>query len=92
MAETATINGTDLAYIEHGRGQPVVFVHGGVGDYREWDLQVPAFAASFRTHRPELPRRLAQPEAQGRRGDHAEHRSSRIWRRSSRRSTWRPST
>src|SRR5215207_4301531 len=49
MAETATINGTELAYIEHGRGEPVVFVHGGVGDYREWDLQVPAFAASFRT-------------------------------------------
>jgi pimeloyl-ACP methyl ester carboxylesterase len=49
MFETATINGTDLAYIERGQGQPVVFVHGGVGDYREWDLQVPAFAASFRT-------------------------------------------
>ena len=48
MAATATINGTDLAYIEHGRGQPVVLVHGGMGDYREWDLQMPAFAASFR--------------------------------------------
>ena len=48
-AETATINGNELAYIEHGRGQPVVFVHGGMGDYREWDLQMPAFAASFRT-------------------------------------------
>ena len=36
MAETATINGTELAYIEHGQGRPVVFVHGGVGDYREW--------------------------------------------------------
>ena len=49
MAETASINGTNLAYIEHGRGQPVVLVHGGIGDYREWDLQMPAFAASFRT-------------------------------------------
>ncbi len=49
MVETATINGTELAYIEHGQGQPVVFVHGGVGDYRGWELQVPAFAASFRT-------------------------------------------
>ncbi len=46
--DTATINGTDLAYIEHGRGQPVVLVHGGVGDYREWELQMPAFAASYR--------------------------------------------
>ena len=49
MAETAKINGTELAYLEHGQGQPVVFVHGGFGDYREWELQVPAFAASFRT-------------------------------------------
>lgn len=46
MAVTATINGTELAYIDHGRGQPVVFVHGGVGDYPAWDLQMPAFAAS----------------------------------------------
>ena len=49
MVETATINGTELAYIERGQGQPVVFVHGGVGDYRGWELQMPAFAASFRT-------------------------------------------
>jgi pimeloyl-ACP methyl ester carboxylesterase len=49
MADTASVNGTDLAYIEHGRGQPVVLVHGGAGDYRAWDLQVRAFAASFRT-------------------------------------------
>jgi len=49
MAETVKINGTELAYLEHGQGQPVVFVHGGVGDYREWDLQVPTFAAQFRT-------------------------------------------
>ncbi len=48
MAEKAAVNGTDLAYIEHGQGQPVVLVHGGVGDYREWDLQMPAFAADFR--------------------------------------------
>jgi len=49
MAETTTINGTELAYIEQGRGQPVVLVHGGFGDYREWELQMPAFATRFRT-------------------------------------------
>lgn len=48
MTETATINGTELAYIEHGHGQPVVFVHGGVGDYRGWERQMPAFATRFR--------------------------------------------
>jgi pimeloyl-ACP methyl ester carboxylesterase len=49
MVETVEVNGTELAYLEHGQGPPVVFVHGGFGDYREWELQVPAFAASFRT-------------------------------------------
>jgi pimeloyl-ACP methyl ester carboxylesterase len=49
VAATATINGTDLAYIEHGHGHPVLFVHGGVGDYREWNLQMRDFATSFRT-------------------------------------------
>ena len=49
MSETAKTNETELAYLEHGLGQPVVFVHGGVGDYREWELQVPASVASFRT-------------------------------------------
>lgn len=48
MTDTVAINGTDLAYIEQGRGEPVVFVHGGMGDYRVWDLQVPAFATRFR--------------------------------------------
>ena len=28
---TATVNGVDLAYVEHGQGEPVVFVHGGSG-------------------------------------------------------------
>ena len=46
MAETAKINGTELAYLEHGQGQPIVFVHGGVGDYREWELQVPSAICS----------------------------------------------
>ncbi len=66
MAETATINGTDLAYIEHGRGQPVVFVHGGIGDYREWNLQMPAFAASLRvialSCRGAWPNRKVEPD------------------------------
>ena len=48
VVQTATINGTELAFVEQGRGQPVIFVHGGVGDYRAWDLQIPAFAAHFR--------------------------------------------
>lgn len=31
------VNGTDLAYVEEGRGPTVVFVHGASGDWRTWD-------------------------------------------------------
>jgi pimeloyl-ACP methyl ester carboxylesterase len=44
----ATVNGVDLAYVEQGRGEPVLFVHGGVSDYRAWDQQMNAFGAGFR--------------------------------------------
>ena len=45
---TATVNGVDLAYIEQGQGEPVLFVHGGAGDYRAWDQQMNAFGAGYR--------------------------------------------
>ena len=45
---TATINGIDLAYLERGQGAPVLFVHGGAGDYRVWDQQLDAFGAGYR--------------------------------------------
>ncbi len=45
---TATVNGVELAYIEHGQGPPVLFVHGGTGDYRVWDQQMDAFGADHR--------------------------------------------
>ena len=42
------VNGTDLAYFEEGKGTPVVFVHGAVGDLRFWEPQRAAFAKSHR--------------------------------------------
>src|SRR5438105_13971827 len=42
-----TINGTELHYIEEGQGDPVVFVHGGLGDYRTWRPQMEAFAERY---------------------------------------------
>ncbi len=44
----ASVNGTDLVYVERGRGVPVVFVHGGFSDYRCWEWQVQAFSKNFR--------------------------------------------
>jgi pimeloyl-ACP methyl ester carboxylesterase len=31
------VNGVDLAYVEEGKGESVVFVHGGDGDWRSWE-------------------------------------------------------
>jgi pimeloyl-ACP methyl ester carboxylesterase len=41
-------NGADLAYYEEGKGTPVVFVHGAVGDLRFWEPQRRAFAKGHR--------------------------------------------
>jgi pimeloyl-ACP methyl ester carboxylesterase len=43
-----TINGAELHYVEEGAGEPVVFVHGGLGDFRTWGPQVAPFAAHYR--------------------------------------------
>src|SRR6266536_275616 len=37
-------NGTDFAYVEIGQGEPVIFVHGGLQDYRMWIEHLPKFA------------------------------------------------
>ena len=42
------INGTTLHYRECGKGEPLVFVHGALGDLDFFEPQVKAFATSFR--------------------------------------------
>ena len=41
-------NGITLHYDEEGRGTPVVFVHGSLGDYGYWKDQVEAFSSGYR--------------------------------------------
>lgn len=41
-------NGTELAYAESGIGEPVIFVHGGLQDYRMWLEHLPKFAGRYR--------------------------------------------
>jgi len=41
-------SGTRFAYVEQGRGDPVVFVHGSVADYRIWAAQMAPFSAHYR--------------------------------------------
>ncbi len=42
------VNGAELAYVDEGSGQPVVFVHGGFVDLTIWQQQVPAVAKQYR--------------------------------------------
>jgi non-heme chloroperoxidase len=45
------INGRQLHYVEQGgEGQqpPVIFIHGGLDDYRCWQLQVDSFSSKYR--------------------------------------------
>jgi pimeloyl-ACP methyl ester carboxylesterase len=42
------IGDTRLAYVDQGQGVPVVFVHGGGGDWRTWEPLLPLIAAHHR--------------------------------------------
>ncbi len=45
----ARVNGVVLHYVDRGRGDPVVFVHGGLADYREWEPVANELANEYRT-------------------------------------------
>jgi non-heme chloroperoxidase len=62
QAKTLHVNGTDLAYVEQGTGDAIVFVHGSLGDYRSWGLQFAPFAE--RSHVVAYSRRYHWPNAQ----------------------------
>lgn len=42
------VGAAELAYIEAGQGDPVVLVHGGLQDYRFWNVLLPRFAERYR--------------------------------------------
>ncbi len=46
--QKARINGTELSYIDRGRGVPLVLVHGTASDYRIWMSQIRPLAAKYR--------------------------------------------
>lgn len=45
---TAEVDGTQLAYVERGSGEPVVFVHGSISDLTIWEPQVAAIGREYR--------------------------------------------
>lgn len=60
-AKALRINGVDINYVEAGKGDPVIFVHGPVTDLRIWSLQLDAFAV--RHHVVSYSRRYHYPNA-----------------------------
>ena len=56
------INGDSIHYIDVGKGDPVVFVHGAVGDYRTFGKQMDEFTKSHRVSA--YSRRFAYPNQQ----------------------------
>ncbi|MCA1615127.1 MAG: alpha/beta hydrolase [Acidobacteria bacterium] len=42
------VGGVELHYVERGRGEPLVLLHGGQGDYRSWAPQMEEFSRSYR--------------------------------------------
>jgi len=56
------INGDSIHYIEMGKGDPVVFVHGALADYRTWRSQMDTFAKNH--HVIAYSRRFAWPNQQ----------------------------
>lgn len=43
------VNNYKFKFIENGDGEPVVFVHGSLSDYRIWEDQMDKFSENFRT-------------------------------------------
>ena len=56
------INGDSLHYVDVGKGEPVIFIHGTLGDYREWLTHVDTFAKHYRVIA--YSRRYAYPNRQ----------------------------
>jgi len=48
-SDSIDVNGVSLSFVEQGAGQPVIFIHGILSDYRIWAAQMDALSSSFRT-------------------------------------------
>lgn len=57
--KTMVIDDYSFTYLDVGSGEPVVFVHGTIGDYRTWAAQMDAFSSDHRVIA--LSRRFAYP-------------------------------
>jgi pimeloyl-ACP methyl ester carboxylesterase len=49
-----TMSGISVPYVECGEGEPMLFIHGSLCDYRYWNAQVLPLAKNFRCIAPSL--------------------------------------
>ncbi|HLG38620.1 MAG TPA: alpha/beta hydrolase [Chitinophagaceae bacterium] len=56
------VNGDSLHYVEIGKGEPVIFIHGTLNDYRAWEMQMDTFSKHYRVI--SYSRRYAYPNSQ----------------------------
>ena len=63
------VNDVELHYVEKGGGVPVVLIHGGLGDYREWSAQIEPFSQHYRVL--DYSRRYNYPNDNPERPDHS---------------------
>jgi pimeloyl-ACP methyl ester carboxylesterase len=59
--KSVSVNGANLTYVERGTGDPVIFVHGSLGDYRAWRGQLEPFGQKY--HAIAYSRRYHYPNA-----------------------------
>lgn len=59
--KTLTADNYKLAFMERGHGTPLVLIHGSLGDYRSWALQIESFSKNFRTIALSLPHIYPKP-------------------------------
>lgn len=60
--KTITVNNYEIKYMDVGNGDPVIFVHGSLGDYRSWASQIDTFSINHRVIA--YSRRYAYPNLQ----------------------------
>ena len=46
--QVARVGDVELHYVERGTGEPVIFVHGSVDDYRAFEPHLEALSKSYR--------------------------------------------
>ncbi|MGH9816244.1 MAG: alpha/beta fold hydrolase [Candidatus Acidiferrales bacterium] len=46
--KSVRVNGTQLWYVEQGRGEPVILIHGFLHDYRSWSDVAPGLSKHYR--------------------------------------------